>query len=69
MSDLNWEASYAVARALQARFPEVELEAVSLDMIYEWVLDLPEFDDEPELANDSILLAIYQEWFEERNPV
>jgi FeS assembly protein IscX len=30
---------------------------------------LPHFVDDPQLANDMILQAIYQEWFEEVNPV
>jgi FeS assembly protein IscX len=34
-------------------------------MIYHWTLELPGFDDDPELANDGILEAIYQEWYEE----
>ena len=34
-------------------------------MIYDWVIALPEFEDDLELANDEILLAIFQEWFEE----
>jgi FeS assembly protein IscX len=38
-------------------------------MIFRWTLEIPEFEDDPELANDSILSAIYQEWFEEVNPV
>lgn len=38
-------------------------------MVFEWTIELPEFDDDRELANDGILAAIYQEWFEEVNPV
>ena len=34
-------------------------------MIYNWTMDLPGFSDDPELANDAILEAIFQEWFEE----
>jgi FeS assembly protein IscX len=67
MSDLNWEASFAIAKALMAAFPNVDLQDVSLDMIYRWTLDLPQFSDDPELVNDSILMAIYQEWYEEIN--
>ncbi len=62
---LNWEATYAVALALIASHPEVNLENVSLRMIYEWTLALPNFQDDPALANDDILLAIYQDWYEE----
>jgi len=66
---LSWEDSYAIARALMHAHPKVDLTGVSLGMIYHWTLALPEFDDDPELANDSILAFIYQEWFEEVNPV
>jgi FeS assembly protein IscX len=62
---LNWEATYAVALALMASHPEVILENVSIRMIYEWTLALPNFQDDPALANDDILLAIYQDWYEE----
>jgi FeS assembly protein IscX len=66
MSDsLNWEATYAIALALHTRYPEINLEEVSLGMIYRWTLELPNFEDDPELVNDSILASIYQEWFEE----
>ncbi len=49
--------------------PQQSLEQVSLGAIYEWTLALPEFHDDPALANDAILMAIFQEWFEEVNPV
>jgi FeS assembly protein IscX len=66
---LYWDDSYAIARALIARFPDVNLAEVSLEMVYRWTINLPGFEDEIGLANDKILAAIYQEWFEEVNPV
>ena len=66
---LSWEASYAIALALRCAHPQVNLEDVSLGMIYRWTIALPDFDDDPELANEAILASIYQEWFEEVNPV
>jgi FeS assembly protein IscX len=62
---LTWEDSYAIALALQAHHPDADLEQVSLGTIYQWTLALPEFEDDRELANDAILSAIYQEWYEE----
>lgn len=62
---LTWEDSFAIARELSESHPDVKLENVSLMMIYKWTLDLPGFVDDPELANDSILATIYQEWYEE----
>jgi FeS assembly protein IscX len=64
-STLTWEDSYAIAQALSKLKPDINLEEVSLMMIYQWTLVLRGFDDDPELANDGILEAIYQEWYEE----
>jgi FeS assembly protein IscX len=66
---LSWDDSYAIALALRASHPGVALEDISLGMIYRWTLELPDFEDDHELANDSVLAAIYQEWFEEVNSV
>jgi FeS assembly protein IscX len=68
-SSLTWDDSYAIALALVERHPDIRLEAVSLGMIYHWTVELPAFVDDKELVNDFILSAIYQEWFEEVNPV
>jgi FeS assembly protein IscX len=65
----TWEDSYAIAQALRRRFPQADLDQVSLGMIYQWTLELAEFDDDPQLANQEILTAIYLEWFEEVNPL
>ena len=65
----TWEDSFAIALALRELHPDVHLEEVSLGMIYEWTVALSRFDDDRELANEAILAAIYQEWFEEVNPI
>lgn len=65
---LYWDASYAVARRLMEAHPDVDLSTVTLRMIYNWVVALPEFQDDPQLVNDELLTAIFQEWLEERNP-
>jgi Fe-S-cluster formation regulator IscX/YfhJ len=51
---LNWESTYAIALELRRRHPHVNLDNVTLGQIYD-----------PSLANDDILYAIYQDWFEE----
>lgn len=65
----GWDAIYEIALALKALYPEEDLEDVSLQQIFDWVLVLPNFLDDPELANENILMAIYQEWYEENNPL
>lgn len=62
---LNWESTYAIALELRRQHKEVNIEDVTLQQILNWTLELPEFEDDPALANDDILYAIYQDWFEE----
>jgi FeS assembly protein IscX len=62
---LTWDDSYAIALALREAHPQSDLAAVSLGMIYKWTLALPNFDDDPQLANEDILTSIYLEWYEE----
>jgi len=66
---LTWDDTFEIACALRESHPYVNMEDVSLTMIFQWTVDLPEFQDDPALVNDTILLAIYQEWFEEVNPI
>jgi FeS assembly protein IscX len=62
---LNWDSTYAIALALHQQYPHIRLEEVSLQQIYQWTIQLPEFEDDPSLCNDDILAAIFQDWFEE----
>lgn len=62
---LTWDSTYAIALELRRQYPHVNLDDVSLGQIYKWTLALAEFEDDPALANDDILYAIYQDWFEE----
>jgi FeS assembly protein IscX len=63
---LTWESTYAIALALHRKNPDIQLEAVTLNQVYEWTIALPEFEDDLSLCNDSILQAIYQDWYEEK---
>ena len=62
---LTWEASYAIALELKRSYPEINIEEVTLQQLYEWILKLNDFEDDPALCNDEILSSIYQEWYEE----
>jgi FeS assembly protein IscX len=66
---LTWDDSYPLALQLKNLNPNICLADVSLEMIYHWIIAMPDFVDDPGLANDEILSAIYQEWFEEANPL
>jgi FeS assembly protein IscX len=62
---LTWESTYAIALALRREHPQAELEYISLRQIYQLILALPGFSDDPALANDGILTEIYHDWLEE----
>jgi FeS assembly protein IscX len=65
VTTLTWESTYAIAMELRRQHRDVNIEEVSLQQIYTWTLELSEFEDDPALANDDILYAIYLDWFEE----
>ena len=54
-----------LALALAREHPHADLLSLGLETIYRWVLALPEFADDPGLANDAILLSIVGAWYEE----
>lgn len=62
---LNWESTYAISLELRRQHPDVDFNEVSLLQIKEWTVSLPDFQDDPVLGNDDILMAIFQDWFEE----
>ena len=62
---LTWESTYAIAMELRRQHNDANIEDISLQQIYDWTLGLSEFEDDPSLANDDILHAIYRDWFEE----
>ena len=69
MDKITWDDTYVIAKILKSTYPNRTLETVTLNEIYSWVVQLPEFEDDPNIINDTILVSIYTEWFEEVNPV
>ena len=61
----TWESTFAIAMELRRQHGDARIEDVSLKQILDWTLALPDFEDDRALANDEILYAIYQDWFEE----
>lgn len=62
---LYWDASYEIVLALMEAHPEADLETVGTGQLYQWIVALPGFMDDPALVNEGILNAILQEWYEE----
>ena len=66
---LTWDATIEIVDYLKQRHPDVHLERISLNTIYQWTVELPEFADDREMSNDEILYSILKEWYEEVNPI
>lgn len=71
MSDENkplyWEASYEIVLSLIEHHPNADLDALGLGQLFEWIIALPGFADDPVLAHDGLLTEILREWYEEIN--
>lgn len=64
---LHWEATYEIVLRLKELYPAIDLDTVGLHQLYQWIITLPEFEDDPLLVNDAILTDILREWYEEIN--
>lgn len=62
---LYWDASYEIVLTLMERHPVVDVTEVGTQQLYEMIIALPEFADDPALANDGLLNDILREWYEE----
>lgn len=65
MTDLTWESSYAIALALIDTYPDLNVEDIGYEQLIEIVTALPDFIDDPELANEGLLDYIIRDWYEE----
>lgn len=68
MGELYWDSTYEIVRALMLVYPSIELDNVGLEQLYEMIVALPDFVDDPVLANSHILTDVLREWYEECNP-
>lgn len=62
---LYWDASYEIVLSLMEHHPDADLDILGIQQLFEWIITLPGFADEPILANDALLTEILREWYEE----
>jgi FeS assembly protein IscX len=62
---LYWESTYELVRHLMTTYPDVSLELLGTRQLLTMILDLPDFADDPRLANEALLNEILREWYEE----
>ncbi len=63
---LKWVDTLDIAIELDETRPEVDPKFVNFVDLRQWVMNLDEFDDDPEHCGERILEAIQLAWMEEK---
>ena len=64
---LRWTDVQDIAIELEERHPEVDNVNLRFTDLHKWVLELPDFADDPNRSNEKILEAIQAAWIDERD--
>ena len=64
---LKWIDSLDIAIALDEAHPEVDPKYIRFTDLYDWVLALDDFEDDPDHCGEKILEAIQMAWIGERD--
>lgn len=64
---LRWTDTRDIAIALEEAYPDVDVVNLRFTDLWQWVQQLPDFDDDPNKSNEKILEAIQMTWLDERD--
>ncbi|MDH5188884.1 MAG: Fe-S cluster assembly protein IscX [Rhodospirillaceae bacterium] len=64
---MRWTDVHDIAIELEEAHPAVDIMAVRFTDLWQWVQQLPNFDDDPEKSSEKILEAIQMAWLDERD--
>jgi len=62
---LKWTDTREIAIELSEAHPDVDPMTLRFTDLHRWVLDLPDFDDDPAHSGEKILEAIQMAWMDE----
>jgi FeS assembly protein IscX len=62
---VKWTDTQDIAIALSEKYPDTDPKTVRFTDLYQWVLQLPGFDDDPKRCGEKILEGIQMAWLEE----
>jgi FeS assembly protein IscX len=62
---LKWSDVTEIAIALAEAHPEVDPRSVHFVDLHNWVVDLPDFDDDHKRGGEKVLEAIQAAWIDE----
>ena len=64
---LRWTDVQDIAIALEERHPGVDNVNLRFTDLHRWIMELPDFEDDPSRSNEKILEAIQATWIAERD--
>jgi len=64
---LRWTDVQEIAIELEERHPDADNVNLRFTDLHRWVMELPDFGDEPNRSNEKILEAIQAAWIAERD--
>ncbi|WP_210397585.1 Fe-S cluster assembly protein IscX [Motiliproteus sediminis] len=62
---LKWVDTLDIAIELSEKHPDVDPKTVRFTDLYSWIMELDEFDDDPDHCGEKILEAVQMAWIEE----
>lgn len=64
---LKWTDTLDIAIELDETHPDVDPRVIRFTDLHNWVLELDNFDDDPEHTGEKILEAIQMAWIDEKD--
>ena len=62
---LKWTDSLDIAIDLSEKYPDIDPKYIRFTDLHKWIIELENFDDDPDNSNEKILEAIQMNWIEE----
>ncbi len=62
---MKWTDTLDIAIELAEAHPEIDPRTIRFTDLHRWVMELPDFDDNPEHSGEKILEAIQMAWIDE----
>ena len=62
---MKWTDTQRIAEELFDRHPDIDPKTVRFTQLRQLILDLSEFDDDPQRCGERILEAVQQAWIDE----
>ncbi len=64
---LKWSDTIDIAILLEEKYPDKDNLNLRFTDLHKWILELEDFEDDPEASNEKILEAIQMAWIDERD--